>query len=267
MKKLLIIIICATGWATGHAQENDRAANPVNRVAGSSIFGDHTLSLGVQIGTDIGGAVPFPLHNVPGAVNAYPHVSASLGAKSDFPLYERFTLGLECTYKRVAMDADARVENQKFDDGDILQYFSGTADMQMSFTMIEVPLYVKYRFNRTNRALLGGYYACILSPKFETIARQGYIGDAPDLAGSPVTPDAPQRMNFSSALGRWDAGLIVGYELQIFPRLHAGLRLLVGCKDIFKRGNRYFDYKMLHMRGAIVISYNIFNFKLKGDEL
>jgi hypothetical protein len=262
MKKLLIIMmICATCRTAGYAQENDSAARLVNRIAGSSIFGDYTLSLGAQIGTDIGGAVPYPLYHVPSPVNAYPHVNASLGAKCGFPLYERFSLGLECTYKRVAMDADARVENQKFDDGDILQYFSGTAEMHMSFTMIETPLYVKYRFNRSNKALLGGYYSYILSPKFETIAKQGYIGDAPDLVGSPVTPDAPQHMDFSSSLGRWDAGMIIGYELQIFSRLHAGLRFLVGFKDIFKRGNRYFDYKMLHMRGSIVVSYNIFDFK------
>jgi hypothetical protein len=185
-------------------------------------------------------------------------VNASIGAKCGFPLYERFSLGLECTYKRVAMDADARVENQKFDDGDIIQYFSGTAEMNMSFTMIEVPLYAKYRFSGGNKVLFGGYYAFVLSPKFVTVAKQGYIGDAPDRVGSPVTPDAPQMMDFSSALGHWDAGMMIGYELQIFSRLHAGLRFLVGFKDIFKRGNRYFDYKMLPMRGAIVVSYNIY---------
>ena len=259
MKKTLIIIGCAICWTAGYAQEIDSAARPVNRIAGNRIFGDYKLSLGVQIGADIGGAVPYPLRYLPDAINAYPQVNVSLGAKCGFPLYGRFSLGLECTYKRVAMDADARVENQKFDDGEILQYFSGTAKMYMSFTMIETPLYLKYRFNRSHKALLGGYYTYILSPEFETIAQQGYIGDEPDLVGSPVTPDAPQHMNFSSSLGRWDAGILVGYELQIFSRLQAGLRFLVGCKDIFKRGNRYFDYKMLHMRGAIVISYNIFN--------
>ena len=264
MKKILIIIVCATGWTVGNAQRTDSAARqPVSLIAGSSLFGDYTLSLGAQIGTDIGGAVPYPLHYVPHPVNAYPHVNASLGAKCGFPLYGRFSLGLECTYKRVSIDADARVENQKFDDGEILQYFSGTAQMHMSFTMIEAPLYVKYRFNRSNKALLGGYYSYVLSPKFETIAKQGYIGNEPDLVGSPVTQDAPQRMDFSSALGRWDAGMILGYELQIFSRLHAGLRFLVGFKDIFMRGNRYFDYKMLHMRGSIVVSYNIFDFKLQ----
>ncbi|MDR3133678.1 MAG: PorT family protein [Prevotellaceae bacterium] len=265
MKRILIIIICAISWTAGNAQEKDSSARPpVSLIAGSSIFGDYTLSLGAQIGTDIGGAVPYPLHNVPSPVNAYPHVNASLGAKCGFPLYERFSLGLECTYKIVTMDADARVENQKFDDGELLQYFSGTAEMHMSFAMIEAPLYVKYRFNRSHKALLGGYYTYVLSPKFETIAKQGYIGPEPDLVGSPVTPDAPQRMDFSSALGRWDAGMIVGYELQIFTRLHAGLRFLVGFKDIFKRGNRYFDYKMLPMRGAIVISYNIFKLRVKN---
>lgn len=62
----------------------------------------------------------------------------------------------------------------------------------------------------------------------------------------------------------WDAGLIVGYERRLLPRMEIGLRVSCGLKDIFKRDNQYFDYKMLHMRGTLVLSYNLFNIKPSG---
>jgi len=229
----------------------------------ATLFGDHTLSLGVQVGSDIGGAVPYPLSNIPSPMNAYPRVNVSIGGKAHFPLYNNFSLGLECSYKRVAMDADARVENQRFNDNGLINYFSGTAEMNMSFTLLELPLYARYRFGRSNhQVLFGGYYAFVLSSKFVTIAQKGYTGTEPDMVASVVNPNDLDPMDFSASLGNWDAGALIGYELQAFSRFHIGLRFMVGFKDMFKSQNQYFEYKMLPMRGAITLSYNLVDFNL-----
>ncbi|MDR0666998.1 MAG: PorT family protein [Prevotellaceae bacterium] len=236
------------------------AAAQENAPAAAAWWGNHILSLGVQVGVNIGGAVPYPLKHIPEAINAYPQLTGSLGAKCTFPLYQPFSLGVELNYKTIAMKADARVENQAFKSLDgLLQYFSGTAQMNMSFTILEIPLYAKYRFSHSpHTALLGGYYAFVLAREFTTIAQKGYIGNAPDEVASPV--DArPQIMPFTTSLDRWDAGLIAGYELQIIPRLHLGLRFMMGFKDIFKPQLRYFEYRMLPMRGAVTISYSLFD--------
>lgn len=244
----LLILIAG---APAVAQENTPA---------DAWWGNHILSLGVQVGVNIGGAVPYPLKHIPEAINAYPQLTGSLGAKCTFPLYQPFSLGVELNYKTIAMKADARVENQQFKNPDgLLQYFSGAAQMNMSFTMLEIPLYVKYRFRQSPHAvILGGYYAFVLSREFTTIALKGYIGNAPDEVASPVDAQ-PQIMPFSASLDRWDAGLIAGYELQIIPRLHLGLRFMTGFKDVFKPLHRYFEYRMLPMRGAVTVSYSLFD--------
>ncbi|MDR2362706.1 MAG: PorT family protein [Prevotellaceae bacterium] len=224
-------------------------------------WGNHMLSFGVQVGVNIGGAVPYPLKNIPSMTNAYPQLNGSLGAKCSFPLYQAFSLGVELNYKTVGMKADARVENQKFTGSDdLIQYFSGTAQMNMSFTMIEVPLYTKYRFGHSpHTVILGGYYAFVLSREFETVAQKGYIGHDPDYVASPVNPEHPRILSFTSSLDNWDAGVIAGYELQIIRRLHLGLRFMAGFKDIFKPEYHYFEYHMLPMRGAVTLSYSLFD--------
>ena len=124
------------------------------------------ISLGVQIGTDIGGAIPVPLSNIPDKFNPYPQLSVSLGARITIPLKDRkWALGTEITYKKIGLDADARVENQKFEGTDQgvkkTQYYSGTAKMHMSFTMLEIPVYAKYAFTSggSHRLVFGAFGA------------------------------------------------------------------------------------------------------------
>ena len=37
-------------------------------------------------------------------------------------------------------------------------------------------------------------------------------------------------------------------------------RVSMGFKDIFRRGSNYLDYKMLHMRGTLMISYSFLRY-------
>lgn len=223
------------------------------------------ISIGVLAGTDIGGAVPYPFKHIPDKFNPYPQLSIALGAKVNIPLKgKKWGLGAEVTYKRVALEADARVENQRFEGMDQgvkkTQYFSGTAAMSMAFNMIEVPLYVRYAFTsgQGSHLLFGVYGAYYLNSRFNVTATKGYVGNEPDEFRNAVTPEAPIHMDFSSSMDSWDAGLLLGYEKKLFSRFDIGLRVTFGLKDIFTADNKYFDYKMLQMRGTLTLSYDLF---------
>ena len=223
---------------------------------------EYRFALGVQLGTDIGGAVPFPFKYVPKTFNPYPKLDMSLGAKLTFPVTGQWTLGAELTYKTITLNADARVENQRFEDNNYIQYFTGSAKMHMDFTMLEIPVYGKYTFrNNKDRVLFGPYFAWVMSSSFVIEPKKGFIGNSgPDIVDA-VMPEDMDDMDFSSSLDSWDMGILLGYERQLFPRVELGLRVSCGFKDIFKRNNQYFDYRMLHMRGSVVLSYNLFNIK------
>lgn len=110
---------------------------------------EYRFALGVQLGTDIGGAVPFPFKYVPKTFNPYPKLDMSLGAKLTFPVTGQWTLGTELTYKTITLNADARVENQRFEDNNYIQYFTGSAKMHMDFTMLETLYMVNTRSTTT----------------------------------------------------------------------------------------------------------------------
>lgn len=224
---------------------------------------EYHFALGVQLGTDIGGAIPFPFNNIPNPFNPYPRLSPSLGAKLTFPITARWGLGAELTYKKIAIDADARIKNQRFNDekNDVIARFTGSAEMSMDFTMLEVPLYAKYTFrNQKDRLLFGGYFSWLLKGKFTIDVNKGYMMDDDGVYNGAIEGD-PLKINFNNILDNWDAGILLGYERKLFTRVGIGLRVSCGMKDIFKRNNQYFDYKMLHMRGTLVLSYNLFDIK------
>jgi len=220
----------------------------------------HEFNISPQIGTDIGGAIPIPFGADDRKINAYPRLSPSIGVALSYTYQYRWNVGLELTYKRIAMDADARVTNQKFKGEDMVQYFTGTAEMNMTFTLLELPLYLKYMFgsNRQHGVLLGGYFAHNFRSAFVTTAKKGFTGPAPDVVESTIAD--PMIMDFSATLSHWDAGLMLGYEARVYNRVYMGLTLLVGCKDIFQPDSDFFDYKMYPMRGAITLSYDLLRF-------
>ncbi|MDR0726051.1 MAG: PorT family protein [Prevotellaceae bacterium] len=212
-------------------------------------------NIGLSIGTDIGGAVPFPVSNIPGTINAYPNINPALGANISFSLIKGWGVGVDVNYKTVAMKADARVSNQRFNMDDATMYFSGTTKTEMKFIMLEVPVYAKYRFNNRNFAFAGAYYSHIFSGHFVADPVKGYSGAAPDIA--EITDVSDITMDFSQYLDDWDVGILIGYERAIFDRLKLALRFSMGFKDVFKPSSNYFDYSMLHMRGCITLTYDL----------
>jgi len=229
------------------------------------------LSIGVHMGMDIGAAVPWPPGKVMGGENkmkATPHLTPALGLSFTGNIDRRWSLTLETTYKVVELDAKAWVEDQTFVDrnDDPWQWvsFRGTAFTEMSFPMLEFPLYASYTFkNGSDRVFLGGYYARVFNAKFSTMPYKGMLFNVVD--GKPdydhpkgsVSPDVPHTHNFNDAMSKWDAGFVAGYERNIFPRITLSGRFSMGFNDIFQSGKKYLTYSMLHMRGTVVVSYAI----------
>ncbi|MDR0766016.1 MAG: PorT family protein [Odoribacteraceae bacterium] len=210
----------------------------------------------VQLGTDTGAATPFPFKHLP-TFNAYPHLNLSLGGMAGTTINRSWGAFAGLVYKTVSMDADARVKNQKFQDGTHVQYFTGSAHARQRFILLELPLYAVYRFaNEHDYLLCGIYHAWTMHGLFRVEPREGFVGDLPDTFAAVVNGDM-QEMRFDEALDTRDVGLTVGYERRLLPRVHLGLRLSWGFKDIFKKDNSYFDYSMIHLRGSVVLAYDL----------
>jgi len=260
-RKIILIAALLFSIAISANAENQAMKSDTWRSNLNYVFGIHT-------GTDFGGAIPLPFRKAIGKddqMSATLRLKPNIGLSATAIFNPQWSLSLEATYKIVALKAKARVANQTFydrsDDSFIWVSFRGSTDMEMSFPMLEIPLYVRYSFGK-NRVLLGGYYARIFNAKFSASPYKGMlfnvIDGEPDYDNpiGPISPDEPFTQNFDDAMSKWDAGVMLGYERQIFmPKLLVGGRCSMGFKDIFQPDKKYLAYDMKHLRATLMVCY------------
>ena len=233
---------------------------------GASAQGWRDIHLGIHTGLDLGAAVPWPINKAIGGgdkMNATPHITPALGLSVEYQFLPRWSLVAEATYKTVALDASIITlrNGQKFQDDGFGVTFYGRAKMSMSFSMLEVPLYFKFKINDNNRVFLGGYYAYVADSKFVATAMDGRLEKDDQQGGTTVDiikPDSPFVQDFDDNLDNWDTGFQVGYERKVWKKLTLSGRVSVGFKDIFKPNENYLDYSMWNMRGTLTLAYRIF---------
>lgn len=254
MKRLIVILLCFVPLVLFARQRNDLS---------------YVHSFAVQVGVDVGGGVPVPFSYVPPVFRPLPKVLPSIGVKYAFVLHPNWKLGGELTYKHIEMNAEALVENMKVtlpwrdENGDyLIQYFTGQAKIMMINDILELPVYVSYSFpSQRHKILLGGYAVWVISGKFVNKPLLGFIGNEPDDVDVVITSGdqiPPEQTDFSRYLAKWDAGLLFGYECQVYKRINMGVRITCGFKDIFDF--KVLEFKMLQMRGTVVISYDLWRF-------
>lgn len=223
--------------------------------------------LGLRVGTDIGGALPFPFSNIPSEFAPKIKPKLTFGGEVIVPVSKRFTVTAEVNFKTVAIDAEAFVEEQFFQAEDLNSgdpvFFTGMADMNMSFSMIEFPLYAEYQFSGgRNRVMLGGFYTMAKKQAFDVVAKKGYMqvtkGDE-----ELLSLNTNFTMSFTDDLDSWDAGVLFGYERRLMENLSVNGKVHIGLKSIFTAGFDKLEYKMYHMRLAVGLTYELIDFNKK----
>lgn len=254
-----LLLVSTAGAASAQADEKK-----------GSFFRSLSYDFGVHTGIDIGAAVPWPPNNMGGGMkmNATPYLAPELGFSGTAYIDPRWSVTLEATYKRLGVDAKARVDNQKFrdpDDPTRRVNFRGTTEIEMRFSMIEVPLYAGYSFGKNqNRVVLGLYFSRVVDSKFRATPKKGVMTSLDDPNDWMfVTPESDNNatQNFDDNMDNWDLGFLVGWEFRVMDRVQLGLRYSMGFKDIFRPDARFLDYNMLNMRGSLVLSYKMFKIK------
>lgn len=218
-------------------------------------------TIGFKIGTDLGAATPFPFKYIPAQMSPTIHPKLTLGGRIAIPLPNGFTPVIEANFKTLSLSADAMVQDQQFSTDGLITYFSGQATMDMSFSMLEFPVYLRYEFKKKKDAVaLGGYYAIVKDAKFETIAKKGMMGDFPGDKNAMILKE-DQMMPFTEDLDNWDAGMVLGYRRKIIRWIYADAMMYVGFKSIFIPSFDKLAYKMYPIRGSFSIScdLNIFS--------
>jgi hypothetical protein len=215
-----------------------------------------------NLAVDLGGAIPFPLSDIPDGAGGTPKPYPSLGLGAEYNLNNKWQIALEINYHLIAFSADAEVVSQAFyyDDGTPM-YYTGQTETDVELRMVEFPLIAFYELKEGKRFLFGLYYSRILEGRFETKGINGIyspdknITDNASLPGPEITIP----YNFNNDIDSYDYGLLIGYRYNINHKFYLWSRLNVGFKSIFKKEFENIDYDMYQVRINLGVSYKLFD--------
>jgi hypothetical protein len=214
-----------------------------------------------SLGIDMGGAVPFPLSDIPEGSKGTPKLSPDLGLGFGYTISGRVDLDFEVNYHILAFSASADVRSQPFyyDDHQDVIYFSGHTNTDVELRFLEFPLLAVYNFSPAWSFTPGLYYSRILEGSFNTKSSNGVISPDKSITDAATLPGiANTSYNFNDFIDNWDAGMILGFRYNLNHKLFFWSRMQVGFKSIFKKDFDNIEYELYQVRLNVGVSVNLF---------
>jgi len=215
-----------------------------------------------NIAIDLGGAIPFPLSDIPEGSGGTPKPYPSLGIGSEYNMSDKWQIAFELNYHLIAFSADANVVSQPFywDDG-TAQYYTGKTETDIELRMVEFPLIASYQLKEGRSFLFGAYYSKILEGRFQTKGINGIYSTDKNITDNATLPGPEYTIeyDFNEHIDNLDYGVLIGYRYNINRRFYLWAKLNVGFKSIFEEDFKNIDYEMYQVRLNLGTSYKLFN--------
>ena len=209
---------------------------------------------------DLGGAIPFPLSDIPEGAGGTPKPYPSLGIGSIYHFNERWDFSFEINYHLLAFSANADVISQAFNEKNATFYFSGHTETDVELRMVEFPINAHYKLKKGRKIILGLYYSRILEGRFETKGTNGVLSPDKSITDNANLPGIfDTEYNFNEYLDKYDIGILLGYSYNVNSHIILWGKLNIGCKSIFKKEFDKIDYELYQLRVNLGISYKLFN--------
>lgn len=223
---------------------------------------DRKLNFYPNLAVDLGGAIPFPLSDIPDGAGGTPKPYASMGLGAEYNLNTNWQIALEINYHLIAFSADADVVSQPFyyDNGTPM-YYTGYTETDVELRMLEFPLIAFYELKEGKSFLFGIYYSRILEGRFETKGINGIYSPDKEITDNATLPGPSYTIpyNFNNNIDTFDYGLLIGYRYNINHRFYIWGRLEAGFKSIFEKDFESIDYEMYQVRINLGVSFKLFN--------
>lgn len=213
-----------------------------------------------SIAIDMGGTIPFPFSDIPKGASGTPKLNPNLGLGFGYNISEKWNLGVEISYHILAFSSVADIRSQSH----YTIYFSGHTITDVELRFIELPIVASYTINPKWTLTLGAYYSPILEGTFNATVTKGVWSPnkiITDTTSFYPNLDQPLSYSYSEFIGKWDAGVLIGYSYNLNHRINFWGRLHVGLKSIFVKGFNDIKYEMYQVRLNAGISVILFSNK------
>jgi len=215
-----------------------------------------------NLAVDLGGAIPFPLSDIPDDAGGTPKPYPSLGIGTEYNFNDNWKFAFEINYHLIAFSATADVVSQAFYFADgSAQYYTGYTETDVELRMVEFPFIALYGKKEGRKILFGAYYSRILEGRFETNGINGIYSPDKTITDNATLPGPEITIpyNFNEDIDKYDYGILIGYRYNLNHRLHLWARLNVGFKSIFVNEFTNIDYDMYQVRINLGVSYKLFD--------
>ncbi len=214
-----------------------------------------------KIGYQIGGTVPFPLPAQMRKINGFaPLGNISVQLWAVIPVGRRWELMSGLKVDRKGMTSKATVKDysmsiQDEDGGTISGRWTGDVTMTADQWYLSIPVDAAFYITERGKVRVGAFFSFLTGGKFNGEVYNGYLREGDPTGAKIEVDDKPQSFDFSGDLRRYQWGVTLGGEWNIYKRLVAFVDLDWGFKNIFVDEFKTITFDMFPIYGTIGVGY------------
>lgn len=229
-----------------------------------------TLEWNLDVGFNIGGAMPVPIPREVRKIESYnPKINPHIGIRTTYNLDKKnnrwaigSSLSLDSKGMRVSdrvkyMHAKVTVSEKGSADPRIVEGdFVGRNTTNVNMLYATISLFGRYTIHPKWELTAGLYGASTLKSTFDGDISDGYL--LTDDGDRVVIDDGmTATFDFSDDIRDFDAGVVVGGKFKMNRNIGFFANMTWGLTDIFYRGANPINFKLQNVYGQIGISYNL----------
>lgn len=226
------------------------------------ILGDN-YGLSLRAGYSIGGTSPMGLPPTISSIDAFRLTpSFCVGADASYSTGSGWGIaaGLHLENKAMNTDVTVRSYHMEMNQGSthISGVFTGHVHQEVTEWMLTLPLQATYSVGDKLTLRAGPYVSLLVKKEFKGVASDGYLREG-DPTGPRITigdtPETEAPYEFSDDMNRWQFGVGIGLDWQVFGPLGVTADLNWGLTPVFPKDFKTVEQPLYPVYGTLGARY------------
>jgi hypothetical protein len=223
------------------------------------------LQLRARAGYSIGGTTPVPLPETIRSIDSYSLTPSFMaGIDAQLPLNQKWgiSVGLHFENKAMSSDVTTKAYHMELRRGESVMegLFTGSVHQEVTEWMVTIPVLATLNLGPKVQLKAGPYFSLLTSRRFEGIASDGYLRQG-DPTGAKVLIGNKDgewaTYDFSDDMRRFQTGIAIGADWQVYKALGLSLDLNWGLNGIFRKDFDTVEQTLYPIYATIGVFYRL----------
>lgn len=235
-------------------------------MAGNATAGTwEDIQLKARAGWSIGGTAPIGLPATIRSIDSYKLTPSFLvGIDAQLPLSDQWGIMAGVRYENKAMNGDVSTKayHMELRRGESVMegLFTGSVHQEVTEWMVTIPVLATLNLGPKVQLKAGPYFSLLTSRRFEGIASDGYLRQG-DPTGAKVLIGNKDgewaTYDFSDEMRRFQTGIAIGADWQVYKALGLSLDLNWGLNGIFRKDFDTVEQTLYPIYATIGVFYRL----------